>query len=174
MSACITVYNCESPCADPNKCNAQEGCGFLTPRSKRERGASYKEKREKVLAMKAFQFACEFDSSLELKTLMEQEFSCEHGDVFESVLLAPVAEHESLVDGDEDLLLEEVLSKPFEEREPLVDGDEDLLLENVLVESVEEREPLLDGDEDRLLEDKSLPDIGEHVLVDQRSGPSTS
>jgi len=105
---------------------------------------------------------------------MEQEFSGEHGDVFESVLIVPVAEHESLVDGDEDLLLEEVLSKPFEEREPLVDGDEDLLLENVLVESVEEREPLLDGDEDWLLEDKSLPDIGEHVLVDQRTGPSTS
>ena len=168
------MYNCDSPCADPNKCYWQEGCGFLTPRSKRECGASYKDKHEKVLAMKASQFACEIDSSLELKNLMEQEFFGEHNDVFEEVLIAPVAEHESLVDGDEDPLLDEVLSKPFEEHEPPVDGGEDLLLENVLVESVEEREPLLDGDEDRLLEDKSLPDIGEHVLVDQRSGPSTS
>jgi len=52
---------------------------------------------------------------------MEQEFSGEHGDVFEEALIPPVAEHESLVDSD-----------------------------------------------------KSLPDIGEHVLVDQRTGPSTS
>ena len=67
-----------------------------------------------------------------------------------------------------------MLSKPINEHEPLVDGDEDLLLENVLDESVEEREPLLDGGEDLLLEDKSLSDIGEHVFVDQRAGPSTS
>jgi len=105
---------------------------------------------------------------------MQQEFSGERGDVFEEVLIEPVEEHEPLVDGDEDLLLEEVLSKPVEEHEPLVDSHEDLLLENVLIESIEEREPLLDGDEDLLLEKKSLSDIPEHVLVDQRTGSSTS
>jgi len=128
-----------------------KGCGFLTPHGKRERGASSKDKREKVLTMKAFQFACHFDSFMELKNLMEQEFSGERGDVFEEVLIEPV-----------------------EEREPLVDGDENLMLENVLIESVEQCEPLVDGDEDLLFENKFLSDIFEHVRVDQRTGSSTS
>jgi len=33
--------------ADPNKCYMQEGCGFLTPRGKKERGASSQKKRDK-------------------------------------------------------------------------------------------------------------------------------
>jgi len=90
--------------------------------------------------MKAFQFACEFDSSVELEHLTEQEHSGERGDV-----------------------LEDVLVKHVEEHEPLVDGDADVLLEAVLVKHVEEREPLVDGDEDVLLEDESVSDIPEHV-----------
>jgi len=46
-SAYFTVYKCESPWTDPNKCYKQENCGFLTPRGKKERGASSQKKRDK-------------------------------------------------------------------------------------------------------------------------------
>jgi len=105
----------------------QEGCGFLTPRGKRERGAGIKVKREKVLKMKAFRFAFEFDSSMELEHVTEQELSGERGDVLEAVLVKHVEEHEPLLDGDEDVLGE--ASQHVKAHESLSDIDEHVLVD---------------------------------------------
>jgi len=108
--------------------------------------------------MKAFRFACEFDSSMKLEHVMEQELSGERGEVREEVPVKHVEEHEPLLDGDEDVLLEEVLVKHVEENKPLLDGDEDMLVE--ASQHVKAHE--------------SLSNVDEHVLIEQRTGPSST